>query len=217
MLKSVHKALVILFTVQLLVGCSGMGDVADEPGVDSTGKSGAQQATPVKKTPMSKAELGDFQRALWVVKSGDVSKGLAEFEALTKKYPSMAEAHLNLGILRLKGKDLAGAEAALLRATQLNPNDAIAFNHLGVAYRYNGKFNESKNAYLSAIELNNGYSLAHLNLGILYDIYFQDLPAALNEYQLYKKLINQEDKTVDKWIIDLERRVAREKQAAKKG
>jgi len=213
MLKSLHKVIAIVFAVYWLAGCSSVGDVTE-----SSDTAEAQQATPVvKKTNMTKPEMADFQRALWVVKSGDVVKGMAEFEALTKKYPGMAEAHLNLGILRLKSKDLNGAVAALLRSTQLNPNDAIAFNHLGVAYRYNGKFQESKNAYLSAIKLNNADSLAHLNLGILYDIYFQDLAAALNEYQQYKKLTNQEDKTVDNWIIDLERRVAREKQAGKKG
>ena len=208
MLKSLGKFLGILIVSQWLVACTGTGEVAEE--------SSEQQAAPgVKKSKMSKEEMADFQRAMWGVKSGDIKKGLAEFESLSKKYPGMSEAHLNLGILRLKSKDFDGAEAALLQATRLNPKDAIAFNHLGVAYRYNGKFKESKNAYLTAIELNNAYSLAHLNLGILYDIYLQDLVAALAQYQQYKKLINEEDKTVDKWIIDLERRVAREKQAAK--
>lgn len=215
MLKSISKFLLILLATQWLVACTGTGEVAEE---EVTGESAGQQTVPgSRKSKMSKEELADFQRAIWSVKSGDIKKGLAEFEALSKKYPKMAEAQLNLGILRLKNKDFAGAEAALLQATRLNPKNAVAFNHLGVAYRYNGKFNESKSAYLKAIELNNAYALAHLNLGILYDIYFQDLASALAEYQQYKNLINKEDKTVDKWIVDLERRVAAEKRAAKKG
>jgi len=208
MLKSLNNILVLLFASLWLVACTGTGEVSDE--------SGGQQATPgVTKSKMSKEEFADFQRAMWIVKSGDLKKGIKEFESLSKKYPNLSEVHLNLGILKLKNKDFSGAEASLLQATQINPKNAIAYNHLGVAYRYNGNFNEAKGAYLKAIELDKAYPLAHLNLGILYDIYFQDLKNALAQYQQYKNLIKTEDKTVDKWIIDLERRVAREKQAAK--
>jgi TolB-like protein/Flp pilus assembly protein TadD len=61
---------------------------------------------------------------------------LAQLRTLTARSleldPEMGEAYASLGVLRLFYEwDWSGAHAALLRAIELNPNDAHAWHHLG--------------------------------------------------------------------------------------
>ncbi|TNF35859.1 MAG: tetratricopeptide repeat protein [Gammaproteobacteria bacterium] len=77
-------------------------------------------------------------------------------------------------------------------------------------HREKGEFNESRTMYQNAIKLKSDYAIAHLNLGILYDLYLHDLQQALEQYQNYQKMTNNNDKLVDKWIIDLEQRIKSE-------
>ena len=51
------------------------------------------------------------------------------------------------------------------------------------------------------------YAGAYLNLGILFDIYLQDLVKALQEYEKYQSLTQQEDSQVAGWIVDIQRRI----------
>ena len=64
--------------------------------------------------------------------------------------------------------------------------------------------------YLQAIKHKSDYAIAYLNLGILYDLYLQELNDALDHYKQYQTMTNNNDKLVDKWIIDLEHRIKAE-------
>ena len=66
---------------------------------------------------------------------------------------------------------------------------------------------------MKAVTVSPDYALAHYNLGVLNELYLQRLETALQHFETYQSLVG-EDKQVEKWISDLRRRVAADKQAA---
>jgi len=81
---------------------------------------------------------------------GGVSRedGVAEMRALTDRAlalaPELGEAHVALGILKLFFEwDWEGARAALVRAVELNPNDAHAHHHLANYLHAMGRVEEA--------------------------------------------------------------------------
>jgi len=194
MLKQLTRFLLLCF---LLAGLAACSTSPENKTASADGK------PPIKVSPQANAA---YERALGALKSGREQEAEQLLTQVTKQYPQLSGGFTNLGLLYLREKKFPQAASALRQATTVNPKNAVGFNHLGVALRHEGKFEESKQAYLEALRLKSDYALAHLNLGILFDIYLQDLPQALIHYQRYKEL-NGEDKLVDKWIIDLQRRV----------
>jgi TolB-like protein/DNA-binding SARP family transcriptional activator len=83
---------------------------------------------------------------------------VAELRALTERAlqldPQLGEAHVALGILRLFFDwDWSGAREALLRAIQLNPNDAHAWHHLGNYYAATGSMQDAVAARERSVQL----------------------------------------------------------------
>ena len=97
----------------------------------------------------------------------------------------------------------------MLQATTIKPDDAIAYNHLGVVYRELGEFKQAQQAYEQALKLKPDYAAAYLNIGILYDVYLNNLAQALVNYEKYQTLNGSPDDKVEKWIVDLKRRVSK--------
>ena len=107
---------------------------------------------------------------------------------------------------------------ALRRAVELCSGCAAAYNQLGIQQREEGRFAEAEQSYLAAIAANPDYALAYYNLGVLYGLYQGRPDLALQYYEAYKErrrpeAVEQND-VVDKWIIDLRRRVGEPGQAA---
>jgi tetratricopeptide (TPR) repeat protein len=63
---------------------------------------------------------------------------------------------------------MAEAEARTRRATELNPDDATAYNNLGRILLIQGRTDEAEAALHRCTELDPTYALAHFNLGNLY-------------------------------------------------
>jgi tetratricopeptide (TPR) repeat protein len=127
-------------------------------------------------------------------------------QAFSEDRPQLAGPYINLGISYQKTGQFEAAVAALIKATELNPDNTIAYQQLGITYREQGNFKAALDAYTFALKLDSDYALAHRNIGILYDLYLQQPTQALNHYKRYLELIGEPDQTVDRWVIDLERR-----------
>jgi Flp pilus assembly protein TadD len=181
----------------MLIGCASSG---------GSGPAG-ETTTAAPPVDVDASTLAAYKRAVNAMKDGQTGNAISQFTAITKTHPNLAGPFINLGIIYINKGRYEDAEKNLLQATTIKPTDAVAQTHLGIAYRNLGKFDEAKAAYEAALKSNPKYPFAHLNAGILYDIYLNDLTRALRHYQQYQALTNGQDKTVDKWIVDLERRV----------
>jgi tetratricopeptide (TPR) repeat protein len=95
----------------------------------------------------------------------------------------------------------------------LNSEYAPALNQLGMLLRRNGKFLEAEAAYLKAVTAKPDYALAHYNLGVLNELYLQRLDSALQHFERYQEIVGG-DEQVEKWITDLQRRVAASQRTA---
>jgi len=183
-----NKTLAICMALLLLLGgCSGKAMRGEKTG------------EPVKLPR-------NYDSALVLMQSGDYQAAIPVLQAFIEKNPELAGPHLNLGISYQKSDQFDAAVAALTKATELNPNNTFAYQQLGITYREQGNFEAALDAYTSALKLDSDYALAHRNIGILYDLYLQQPTLALDHYKRYLELTAEPDQTVNRWVVDLERR-----------
>ncbi len=136
---------------------------------------------------------------------GDAEKALLK---LSKSHANDARLHLNLGIVYARTQRFDEAIAALERARALAPKVPAVHNELGIVLRQQGEFAGSAAAYRAAIKLDPAYANAHYNLGVLLDLYLRQHSEALVHYEAYLSLTAQDDKKVQGWVKDLQRRTA---------
>ncbi len=189
--SKINKLIVFIALTQLLSACSTLHSSATPPAQDEK----------ITILPQS------YENAINAIKAGKSTEAEKLFTDITKTDPGFANAYTNLGLLHLKKKETSKAEDAFRKAITLNPQDSVAYNHLGILLREKGEFNESKAMYIQAIKHKSNYAIAYLNLGILYDLYLHELDEALVQYKQYQTITNNDDKLIDKWIIDLEQRI----------
>jgi Flp pilus assembly protein TadD len=198
----------ILFgTFILLNGCSTKPSttVPDTKTPTKTAKQSVTTAPKLKPVPAEAA--AQYQKALLAIKNGQLGEAIALLEQISRKYPDLSGSHTNLGLIYLKRGEDDKANASLKTAVKINPKNAVAYTHLGIISRKHGKFRQAEKLYLQAIKADARYSIAHLNIGILYDLYLHDAEKALQHYNTYQGLLPDKDKTVHKWIVDLQRRI----------
>jgi len=178
------------------------------------------QPAPVDSGAMSPAArdvppqvLTMFEQATAAMAAGDFVDAELRFQEFVLQYPDYPGAWVNLAIIRAQAGNDDGAREALDVALALNPNHPAALNQLGMLHRRNGDFLEAEAAYLKAVTVSPDYALAHYNLGVLNDLYLQRFETALQHFETYQSLVG-EDQQVEKWIIDLRRRVEAAQRAA---
>lgn len=159
-----------------------------------------------------------YSRALGFMDAGDDARAIVEFEKVIEAYPEYAGPHVNLGIIYSRNGRADAALVELQTAVAICSDCAVAHNQLGILQRQQGRFSEAEQSYLAAIAADPDYALAYLNLGVLYDLYQGRTELALQYYEEYKArhrpdAVEQSD-VVDKWIIDLRRRVDATQKAA---
>lgn len=150
---------------------------------------------------------------LKAARGGDSRQAIQLLKTTTQTHPTFSPAYTNLGLQQLKLKKFDEAEVSLKKSIELKPKNSISYQHLGVLYRYKGEFSDAKDMYSKALDLDSDYAEAHLNLGILLDMYLYDFAAALEHYEKYQSLVESKDKDVAKWIIDIKRRLAKNKKS----
>ena len=150
---------------------------------------------------------------LKAAQKGQSKQAIKLFRQSTEDYPNFAPAFTNLGLQQLKLKDREAAEVSLKKSIEMSPDNSVSYQHLGVIARLNGDFDLALTMYKKALELNSDYAIAHLNLGILLDLYLYDLEPALEHYEKYQVLLEKKDAVVSKWIVDIKRRIAKNKKS----
>jgi tetratricopeptide (TPR) repeat protein len=158
------------------------------------------------EAPVSPQLQRAFEAARQALITGRLDDAERGFLALTRSNPELGGPHANLGIVYRQRQKFEESVAALERAVQASPKQAVFFNQLGISYRMAGQFKKAKEAYEQAIALDPNYALAHLNLGILFDVYLWDSRRALELYDRYLALSPNGDEKVKKWATDLRNR-----------
>ena len=204
---------VALRNVAMLLGIALLCTACGAPGPvrpDDTAATEGELAPIV--SPLVQAVYEDAVDAL---DSGDFVEAELAFEQFVLEYPQFPGAFVNLAIVYENDDRHDEALAALDQALAINPDHAAANNQLGMVLRKQGRFPEAEQAYLRAIEADPNYALAHHNFGVLLDLYLHRPAEALQHYQRYQELVVEPDATVGRWIIDLERRVGANDDAAR--
>jgi len=194
----------MLLFAALATGCATpSGD--RRAGTPSASGAAAKTVAPVE-APVSPALQQAYDQALAHLRAGRDKEAEQALLALTLRAPELSGPHANLGVVYHRSGRTKEAIEALNRAIALNPRRAVYYNELGIINRQEGKFDDARRAYRKALDTDPDYALAHLNIAILYDLYLQEPKQALPHYQRYQQLLPAEDKTVTKWIIELQRR-----------
>ncbi len=205
--KSFLRLLFAALLTLTLAGCGGGAKVVQEEG-----------EAPVEYPSDATTR---YARALGFMDARDDARAIVEFEKLVESYPEYSGPHVNLGIIHNRNGRPDVAMLELQRAVEICSGCAVAYNQLGIVQRQEGLFAEAERSYLAAIAADPDYALAYLNLGVLYDLYRGRTADALRYYEEFKarrrpEAIDQKD-VVDKWIIDLKRRVGAPPQSAEAG
>lgn len=176
---------------------------------------GTKQAEDVESIYPAEAE-NSYARALGYMDAGDDTRAIQELEKLLAAYPEYAGPSVNLGIIHGRNGRPDAAEEALRRAVMVCSSCASAHNQLGILQREQGRFAEAEQSYLNAIAADPEYALAYFNLAVLYDLYQGRSELALRYYQDYlkRKPDADGDDVVNKWIMDLQRRIDKPERAA---
>lgn len=148
-----------------------------------------------------------FEQAVTFMQGGKDKEATVLFTNITKLEPKLASPHTNLGILYYREGKLKEAEASFKEALRLDDKDYVAANYLGMIYRVQGRFSEAEAAYKQALAAKPDYGYAHLNLAILYDLYLDKLPEALDHYQQYQHISGDSSKQLAGWLADLHQRM----------
>jgi Flp pilus assembly protein TadD len=154
-----------------------------------------------------------FEQAVSVMATGDLLEAELRFEEFVLLYPDYPGAHVNLAIIHAKNGDDEAAGGSISDALIIDPTYAPALNQLGMLLRREGRFAEAESAYLRAVETDPDYALVHYNLGVLNELYLQRLDKALAHFEMYQSL-GGSDEQVEKWIVDLKRRLDANQRAA---
>jgi tetratricopeptide (TPR) repeat protein len=198
-IKSVAVAGLVGLSVSMFGGCAGTGETKKEA------ESAQPQAQP--QDAVSPEARQNYDAALKAMRNGDSDKAKNMLLTLSNTYPDLSGPYTNLGLIYFREGNTAKAEEAFQQAVKVNPQSAVSYNHLGIISRGKGKFQEARAYYEQALKINDDYAYAHLNIGILYDLYLGELDKALTHYQRFQKLSPEKDPEVEKWIVDLQRRI----------
>ena len=154
-----------------------------------------------------------YEQAVAEMAAGDLLDAELRFKEFLLQYPDYPGAYVNLAIIHVGNDNDADAQAAVDAALAIDPDYAPALNQQGMLLRRNGKFLEAEAAYLKAVTASPDYALAHYNLGVLNELYLQRLDSALQHFERYQQIVG-DDEQVEKWISDLQRRVAASQRTA---
>lgn len=145
-----------------------------------------------------------FDEALAALKAKKLKDAREGFAALAKDHPELAGPLTNLGILDAKAGQRPTAIAEFSRAVVANPQNAIAYNWLGILYRETGNYARAEQSYLRALTLKPGDATVILNLAMLYDVYLKRPDDALARYREYQSLTGNKELKVTAWIKAIE-------------
>ncbi len=213
------------FIVLAAGGCQMLPDTPSPEAADSTETASADKETaekaagaeqplpnPYRVDPPSVpgAARQRFDDALAALEQQQWQAAETDLLWITEHHPELSGPYLNLALLYQRSQQPDKVEPAFRQAIAATPDNVAAYNQYAIYLRQQGRFADAEAQYLRALEVWPDSPNTHLNLGILYDLYMGQLQQALKHYRAYQALQPEPDRRVQGWIVDTERRLARQ-------
>jgi Tfp pilus assembly protein PilF len=196
----------------LLAGCAAVEKVKSDLAVQESHhaeslkveqlQDGREGFVIIENPQMDEASRRDFDRVVRMMEDEEYEQAADLLEQIIKKSPGITAPYINLAIACRHLDDTKRAEEYMKKAMDLFPGHPLVCNEYGQLLRRIGKFNESRAVYEKGIAGFPNYYPLHKNFAILCDLYLNDLPCALEHYEIYSQAM-PEDKQVKLWIADL--------------
>ncbi|MDH4457857.1 MAG: tetratricopeptide repeat protein [Nevskia sp.] len=206
--KNLHglarRLLLPLLVVTLAVGCSGTARKPTPAPVVSKDVGASADAAAVKRSDNKGDPDARFSTALKLLKDRQVKEAREAFLQLAKDFPQYSGPFTDLAIIQYQSKQPDLAVANFEKAARLNPENAVAWNWLGLIAREGRDYAKAESAYVKALEIKPDYAAAHFNLAVLHDLYTRRPAEALQHYREYQRLTGGDRLIVAAWIKELE-------------
>jgi len=100
------------------------------------------------------SERPDFDAAMRLIRQGKLKEAREKLEIYISQNPDDADALNNLGAVLMELKEYERAIEVLRKATELEPDDYLIWNNLGLAYKLSGDEKRAKEAWAESLYLN---------------------------------------------------------------
>ena len=161
------------------------------------------KATQAGTALITESERNDYRNAITALNNNKLDLAESILKEMLKNRKDLAGPWTNLGLVYLKKSDTTRATKALEQALQLNPKQPYALNLMGLIEYNQGNVQKAAGYYEAALLNKPDYANAHYNLALLYDIFYQDIPKAVEHYQQYMELTKHQDKETEVWLQQL--------------
>ncbi|MGQ9424425.1 tetratricopeptide repeat protein [Gilvimarinus sp. F26214L] len=152
---------------------------------------------------MSPQALRQYQEALGLLETGDHAGAASRLTKLADKHPSHPGTWINLATALYHLGEVDDALESVNRAEQLQPDVPAVHNLLGLLAQENGEYANAEHHFLKALKLDPESAYAHYNLALLYDLFYQDVAAALPHYEHYLSFSEADDPATTNWVHQL--------------
>jgi tetratricopeptide (TPR) repeat protein len=113
-------------------------------------------AEDLAKLEAAETTSAEFADGVAAAQAGDLDEAARAFDEAATLTPECGDCVRNLGIVEFRRENYESAETALRRATEIDPNDAAAFDALADLYNAQRRFDEAGEASAAAMRLSGG-------------------------------------------------------------
>jgi tetratricopeptide (TPR) repeat protein len=146
----------------------------------------------------------DFDSAVKLLREERYEEGIELLEKVLKVSQNNSAPYINIAIAYRKTGEIERAEDNLKKALEINPRHPATLNEYALLYRESGRYAEAKGQYLQLLENYPEFWPARKNFGVLCELYLNDKPCAISQYEVYLDAKPQ-DKDVKLWLTGLQR------------
>ncbi|MGB9594816.1 MAG: tetratricopeptide repeat protein [Candidatus Poribacteria bacterium] len=127
----------------------------------------------------------------------DSNESIERLKVTIENEPDSLEANLDIAEYYLKNEKFTDAEAYILKALQIDENQPIAYNHLGIIYFHKGDFANAENYFKRAINIAPDMVESYFNLGLLY----QSQGRFSDALPFYKTVVTMESDNAEAYYL----------------
>lgn len=148
----------------------------------------------------------EFAAAVTLLKAEQYPQAIDLLKKVIQGSQNNSAPYINIAMAYEKTGELEKAEENLKHALEINPDHPVANNEYALLYRRTGRYSEARQLYERVVTKYPDYMPARKNYGILCEIYLNDAPCAVEQYEAYSEA-NPEDEDVKLWITTLKRKL----------